>query len=129
MGIFVLLDNIPSIKYSSLKFQFTLKYIQGEYHTDRVFALVYSGENAIEIIRKIAGETNPEKAEPTSIRGRYGRIHSQTGVFENVMHASDSVESAEREIKLWFNPEELVEELYPSKDDKELSCKISKVWA
>ncbi len=84
-----------------------LKYIQGHYHTKRVFALVYEGPDAIEKVRKIAGSTNPEKAHPTTIRGQYGRIHSKTNVFENVIHASENKEEAEREIKLWFKPEEL----------------------
>ena len=106
-----------------------LKYIQGEYHTNRVLALVYHGEDAINKIRKVAGATNPEKADPSTIRGRYGRIHSKTGVFENCMHASDSEESAEREIKLWFRPEEIVEELYPTKEGDKEVCEIPKVWA
>jgi nucleoside-diphosphate kinase len=110
-------------------FEDVLKYIQGEYHTNRVLALVYSGENAIKEIRSIAGATDPESAEPTTIRGRYGRIHSKTGVFENVMHASDSEESAEREIKLWFFPEEIVEELYPTRNGDKKVCDIPKVWA
>lgn len=94
----------------------TIKYIMGEFHTNRVLALVYQGENAIKKIREITGETNPEKASPTSIRGRYGRINSQTGVFETAVHSSDSQESAQREVKLWFNPEELVERIYPTKN-------------
>ena len=63
-----------------------IKYIMGEYHTKRVLALVYHGENAIKKVRKIVGLTNPELAEPTSIRGKYGRVTSK-GVFENVVHA------------------------------------------
>ena len=110
-------------------FEEVLKYIQGEYHTNRVLALVYSGEDAIQKIRSIAGATNPEKADPTTIRGSYGRIHSQTDVMENVMHASDSEESAEREIKLWFSPEEIVKELYPSKDGEKEVCDTPRVWA
>ena len=90
-----------------------IKYIMGEFHTKRVLALVYHGENAIKKVRKIVGETNPEKAEPTSIRGKYGRI-TQAGVFENVVHASESTKEAEREIKLWFRPDELVYTLYPT---------------
>ena len=89
-------------------FEETLKYIMGEFHTNRVLALVYKGPNAIEKIRKVVGKTNPEEAEPTSIRGKYGRINSKTGVFENVIHSSDSIENAEREIKLWFDEKELV---------------------
>src|SRR3989344_4774154 len=118
--------------YSGLKekkppiFEDTVKYITGRYHTDRVLALVYEGENAIEKIREICGATNPEEAHPTSIRGRYGRVHSKTGIFENVVHASDSEENAEKEIKLWFSPNELAETIYPVKKVKVQS--ENKVW-
>ena len=47
------------------------------------------------------------------IIGKYGRINSATEVLENVMHCSDSEENAEKEIKLWFDPEELAELIYP----------------
>jgi len=90
-------------------FESTLDYVQGKFHTDRVLALVYAGENAVEKVREIAGETHPERANPTSIRGKYGRIHSKTQVLENVMHCSDSVENAEKEIALWFKPGEVVD--------------------
>lgn len=99
-------------------FENTLKYIGGEYHTDRVLALVYQGENAIEKIREIAGKTNPEEADFVSIRGKYGRINSKTGVYENVIHASDSEESAKKEIQLWFKPGEITETIYPVKNIK-----------
>ncbi len=98
-------------------FESVLDYIKGKYHTDRVMALVYHGEDAIQKVREIAGETNPEKASPISIRGKFGRIHSETKVFENVMHASDSPVSAEKEIKLWFSPNELAETIYPIKTE------------
>lgn len=103
-----------------------LDYIKGKYHTDRVMALVYQGEEAIKKIRDIAGETNPEKASPTSIRGKYGRIHSETKVFENVVHASDSPANAEREVKLWFKPAELAETIYPTERKREEKEEI--VW-
>jgi nucleoside-diphosphate kinase len=80
-----------------------------------VLALVYQGEDAITKIRDIVGDTDPEKASPVSIRGSYGRI-TTTGVFENVVHASSSPEDAEKEIKLWFQPEEIVEDIYPIKE-------------
>jgi nucleoside-diphosphate kinase len=90
-----------------------LRYITGELHGDnRVMALVYWGEDAINKIRELAGATNPEQALPTSIRGQYGRILT-SGVFENVIHASSDPEEAEREIKLWFEPSEIVMDLYP----------------
>lgn len=119
--------------YSELKankphiFESTMKYIMGEFHTNRVMALVYEGEDAIKKIREIAGKTNPEDADPVTIRGKYGRINSKTGVFENCIHASDSPENAEREIKLWFTPEEIVEPLYPTKKSKK-NCEVLE-WA
>tara|TARA_Y100000310_G_scaffold316947_1_gene369259 strand:- start:11579 stop:12088 length:510 start_codon:yes stop_codon:yes gene_type:complete len=108
-------------------FKEVLKYICGEYHTPRVLALIYSGEDAIAKIREIVGVTNPEEANPTTIRGRYGRINSKTNVLENCIHASDSPENAEKEIKLWFNPDEIVEKIYPTKTEKK-DCEITS-WA
>jgi len=93
-------------------FEELLKYIQGQYHTKRVMALVYQGDNAIAKVRRIVGATNPEQADPVSIRGKFGRI-TTSGVYENVVHASESVKESEREIKLWFKPDELVERIYP----------------
>lgn len=87
----------------------TINYLQGKFHTDRVLALVYKGEDAVKKIKALAGATNPEKAEPHTIRGKYGRINSQTGVFETAVHTSDSVENAKREIDLWFDKDEIVE--------------------
>ena len=104
-----------------------IKYIQGEFHEKRkVMAMVYCGEGAIEKVRKIAGATNPEEADSVSIRGQYGRITTK-GVYENVIHASANAEDAEREIKLWFNPPEIIVDLYPAKE-AELAIR-SKVWA
>lgn len=102
-----------------------IKYIMGEYHVKRVLALVYHGENATEKVRKIVGATDPEKAEPTTIRGKYGRITSR-GVFENVVHASENEKEAEREIKLWFRPEELIHTIYPA-EPKEIK-KVEYFW-
>lgn len=96
-------------------FEELIKYIMGEYHTRRVLALVYQGENAITRVRHIVGHTNPEKALPTSLRGKYGRI-TTTGVFENVVHASANQEDAEREIKLWFKPSELANIIYKTEE-------------
>ncbi len=93
-------------------FEELIKYICGEYHTRRVLAMVYHGDNAIAKVRRIAGDTNPEEADPISIRGKYGRI-TTSGVYENVIHASENPKEAEREIKLWFRPDELVERIYP----------------
>ncbi len=92
-----------------------IQYLQGELHDRRkVLALIYWGEDAIARLRRLAGETNPEEADPVSIRGSYGRIRS-SGLYENVIHASSSEEEAEREIKLWFQPDEIIVNLYPTK--------------
>jgi nucleoside-diphosphate kinase len=91
-------------------FNDVIKYLTGEYHeNENVIAIVYSGENAIKKTREAIGSTNPEKAHACSIRGKYGRIVADKNLFETVIHASDSPENAEREIKLWFDDDELVE--------------------
>ncbi len=94
-----------------------IDYITGKLHKrHKVMALVYYGKNALEKVREICGHTNPEKAEPESIRGQFGRILT-SGLFENVVHTSDSVESAEREIKLWFEPHEIIYDIYPYEEN------------
>ncbi|MBR9700227.1 nucleoside-diphosphate kinase [Candidatus Woesearchaeota archaeon] len=90
-----------------------IKYIMGHYHMKSVLALVYEGDGACAKIRKCAGATNPEEAEPHSVRGKYGRITSK-GIFENVVHASENPKEGEREIKLWFRPDELISTIYPT---------------
>ncbi|AZQ71570.1 MULTISPECIES: nucleoside-diphosphate kinase [Streptomyces] len=62
-----------------------------------VVALVVEGERVIEGVRALAGPTDPISAAPGSIRGDFGTI-----TRENLIHASDSEESAEREIKIFF---------------------------
>ena len=105
-----------------------IDYLMGKVHKlHRVLAMVYEGEDAITRIREIVGDTDPEKASPVSIRGAYGRI-TRSGVFENVVHASSSVGDAEKEIKLWFNPDEIVSQIYPVKEEIVEKVKM-KVWA
>jgi len=105
-----------------------ITYLQGDLHDrHKVMAMVYSGEDAIVKVRAMAGATNPEEAEPTSIRGAYGRITSK-GVYENVVHASSNPEEAEREIKLWFNPDEIIIDVYPAKTIIKEGLE-QKVWA
>ncbi|MDD5439028.1 MAG: nucleoside-diphosphate kinase [Candidatus Omnitrophica bacterium] len=91
-----------------------IKYIMGEYHKKKVMALVYWGPDAIKKVRDICGSTNPEEADAVSIRGAYGRITTK-GVYENVIHASTDEKDAEREIKLWFEPQEIIMDIYPVK--------------
>ena len=67
------------------------------------FALVVEGEGAISTMRKTIGATNPADAEPGTIRGDLA-----VAMPDNLVHGSDSPESAEREIALWFTDDELV---------------------
>lgn len=62
-----------------------------------VVKLLVSGEGAVAVCRKLMGATNPAEAAPGTIRGDFGLT-----MDANVMHGSDSVESAEREIALFF---------------------------
>lgn len=68
-----------------------------------VFAMVWEGENVIATARQMMGSTNPKDAAPGTIRGDFG-----VTVGKNVIHGSDSPESAAREIGLFFKEEELV---------------------
>ena len=123
-------QELAAEHYRELKnqpfFEDLLKYLMGEYHKKKVMALVYWGEDAIDKVRKICGATNPEEAESVSIRGAYGRITTK-GVYENVIHASANMVEAEREIKLWFSPDDIIENLYTTKTVKAMAEK--KVWA
>ena len=103
-----------------------IKYIMGHYHKKKVMALVYWGEEAIKKVRQICGSTNPEEADTVSIRGQYGRITTK-GVYENVIHASTDEKEAEREIKLWFQPDEVIMDIYPVKAVR--ANKETRAWA
>ena len=62
-----------------------------------VVAMEWSGPDAVSIVRTVMGPTNPAQAPPGTIRGDLGTI-----ITENIVHGSDSPESAEREIQLFF---------------------------
>lgn len=71
-------------------------------------ALILEGSLAIEVVRKLNGDTEPRAALPGTIRGDYAhmgyaRSPELKGTIYNVVHASDSSESAQREIQLWFS--------------------------
>jgi nucleoside-diphosphate kinase len=67
-----------------------------------IVAAVFEGTNAVETVRKTMGATNPAAAEPGTIRGDFGL---ETG--RNLIHGSDSTESAKREVALFFREDEL----------------------
>jgi nucleoside-diphosphate kinase len=78
-----------------------------------VIAMILEGPHAIELIRKMIGATEPRSAMPGTIRGDFASVESypiadaNSRVVRNLVHASDSVKNAEREISLWFRPEEI----------------------
>ena len=67
-----------------------------------VIALVFTGDKAVERIRKAAGATDPDKAEAGTIRKDFG-----TDIERNAIHGSDSAENAEKEIALFFTEDEI----------------------
>ncbi len=67
-----------------------------------VVAMVWEGKGAIATARKIIGATNPLNADNGTIRGEFG-----VDVGRNIIHGSDAPETAQKEIALWFSPEEL----------------------
>ncbi|XP_006871285.1 PREDICTED: nucleoside diphosphate kinase A 1-like [Chrysochloris asiatica] len=72
-------------------------------HSGPVVAMVWEGLNVVKTGRVMLGETNPVDSKPGTIREDFC-----IQVGRNIIHGSDSVESAEKEIGLWFLPEELV---------------------
>lgn len=78
-----------------------------------IVALVIEGPHAIEIVRKMVGSTEPKSSPPGTIRGDFAMIESyaiadkNARVLRNLIHASDSTDSANREIALWFKSEEI----------------------
>ena len=79
-------------------FEPTVEYIT----SSPVVAMVLEGINAIDMVRKMMGKTNPQDAEPGTIRGDYGQF-----IGRNIVHGSDSKETAEFEINLWFDKKEI----------------------
>jgi len=67
-----------------------------------IIASVFAGENAVDAIRKIMGPTDPAKAQPGTIRGDFG-----VDIEKNSIHGSDSIKTAEQEIKLLFHRDEI----------------------
>jgi nucleoside-diphosphate kinase len=67
-----------------------------------IVAMVWEGEGVVASARQIIGSTNPLEAAPGTIRGDYG-----IDIGRNLIHGSDAIETATREISLWFKDEEL----------------------
>jgi len=67
-----------------------------------IIAIVFAGEKAVAVIRKTMGATDPARAEAGTIRGDFG-----LDIGRNSVHGSDSVETAEKEVKLFFSKDEI----------------------
>lgn len=65
------------------------------------YAMLLEAPDAVTKLRSLVGNTNPSKADRTSIRGRYGRV-GENGTIYNVIHASDSDDAVEKEKLIWF---------------------------
>ena len=89
-------------------------FLGGAYKQKHLLFMVYYGENAVKRSRALAGATNPEEAKLSTIRGAYGRITTKD-IYENVIHVSSDKKEAEREIKLWFTPDEIIKKLFVKK--------------
>lgn len=87
-----------------------------------IIALILEGPHVIEIVRKLVGSTEPRASSPGTIRGDFAMMESyavadaKNRVLRNLVHASDSAKSAEREMALWFKPEEI--QAYKKEIDK-----------
>jgi len=68
-----------------------------------IIAAVFEGERAVEIVRQTMGATDPSKASPGSVRGDFGM-----DIQQNLVHGSDSVENAAKEISLFFSQEQIL---------------------
>ena len=91
-------------------FKPTVKYIT----SSPVVAMILEGKKAINLVRGMMGKTDPQDAAMGTIRGDYGQF-----IGRNIVHGSDSPDTAEFEINLWFKPEEIAN--YTRIDEKWLS--------
>jgi nucleoside-diphosphate kinase len=90
-------------QYASLQNASFFNDIMDFFTSGPIVAMVWEGENIITVARRLVGKTHPEDAEPGSIRGDFC-----SGKGRNLVHASDSIESADKEIAIWFQEDELV---------------------
>jgi len=68
-----------------------------------IVAVIFEGKNAVEVVRQTMGKTNSAEAAPGTIRGDFG-----IDIQQNLVHGSDSIENAAKEIAIFFNPTEIL---------------------
>lgn len=86
--------------YAHIAGQPYFKAISGHMVKGPLYIAILTGDDAVNKWRVLMGTTNPDTAKPGTIRGDYGFI--KNGVMFNMVHGSDSVDNAKREIELWF---------------------------
>lgn len=97
-----LTDEILSEHYAHLSEKPFFQRVKDSMMATPVIVCCYEGVDAIQTVRTLAGPTNGRKAAPGTIRGDYSMSFQ-----ENIVHASDSAEAAETELKRFFKPEEI----------------------
>lgn len=95
-------EEILRIHYAHLVDRPFFPWILDSMMATPVIAMVLKGKDAVTVVRHMVGATNSRKAEPGTIRGDFGMSGQ-----ENIVHASDSIENAEIEIKRFFKPDEI----------------------
>lgn len=88
-----------------------------------LIAMVVRGVRAVKVVRKIVGDTSPNKAQPGTIRGDYAHIGTEYAskrgtATKNLIHASGNKKEAEKEIEMWFDESELYD--YKRAGEKEV---------
>jgi len=96
-------DDLAKEHYAEHKEKKFFKELIGFITSSPVMAMAVAGPEAVTICRKLIGKTNGAEAEPGTIRGDFAVVGSK-----NLVHGSDSAESAERELALWFTHEEIL---------------------
>jgi nucleoside-diphosphate kinase len=96
-------QDLAEQHYDSLKDKPFFKGLVSFITSGPVVAMVWEGDGVVAAARKVIGATDPLNAEPGTIRGDFG-----ANIGRNVIHGSDAIETAQREIGLWFKDEELV---------------------
>jgi nucleoside-diphosphate kinase len=104
MKMMWLTDEVLSAHYAHLKSKPFFQRVKDSMMTSPVIVCCWKGKNAIEVIHKMAGVTNGRDALSGTIRGDYSM-----SVQENIVHTSDSPETAELELKRFFHPDEIFE--------------------
>lgn len=87
--------------YSELIHESFFKGVEDYMQEGPIVALIASGAQIIDVFHRMAGDTNPSLANFGTIRGDFGHEYND-GILRNIVHSSDSIEHAKKEIKIWF---------------------------